>query len=101
MSPVKAPVCTADYPRTRMDTSHATLIQAEFLHPDAFDSGTFLEEGDTTMRKRAESVSQYKLPTYQAAAVVVRMGRTLLLPVIRALTFLLFVSPHSPLYLPE
>ena len=71
MSPVQEPVCTADYPRTRID---AALIRAEFLHPDSFDPGTFLEEGDAAMRKRAENVSQHKLPTYQAAAVVVRMA---------------------------
>jgi hypothetical protein len=70
MSPVKEPVCTADYPRTRID---AALIRAEFLHPDSFYPGTFLEEEDAAMRKTAENVSQYKLPTYQAAAVVVRM----------------------------
>lgn len=70
MSPVQEPVCTTDYTRTRID---AALIRAEILHPDPFYSGTFLEEGDAAMRKRAENVSQYKLPTYQAAAVVVRM----------------------------
>ncbi|KAF8497907.1 hypothetical protein F5888DRAFT_1803360 [Russula emetica] len=67
MSPVQAPVCTTDYPRTRID---AALIRAEFLHPDSFYPGTFLEEEDAAVRKRAETVSQYKLPTYQAAAVV-------------------------------
>jgi len=72
MSPVKEPVCTADYPRTRID---AALIRAEILHPDSFypQFGTFLDEEDAAMRKRAENVSQYKLPTYQAAAVVVRV----------------------------
>jgi hypothetical protein len=70
MSPVQEPLCTTDFPRTRID---AALIRAEFLHPDSFYPGTFLEEEDAEMRKRAENVSQYKLPTYQAAAVVVRM----------------------------
>jgi hypothetical protein len=59
----------ADYPRTRIDATAAALVRAEFLPPDAFYSGPFLEEGDAEMRKRAESVSRYKLPTYQAAAV--------------------------------
>ena len=70
MSPVQEPVCTTDYPRTRID---ATLIRDEIVHPDSFYAGTFLEEEDATMRKRAENISQSKLPTYQAAAVVVRM----------------------------
>ena len=69
MSPVQEPFCTAEYPRTRID---AALIRAEFLHPDSFHPSTFLDEEDASMRRRAESVSQYKLPTYQAAAVVVR-----------------------------
>ena len=61
MSPVQEHVCTADYPWTRID---AALIRTEFLRPDSFYYGTLLEEGDAAMRKRAESVSQYKLPTY-------------------------------------
>jgi hypothetical protein len=100
MSPVQAPLCTTDYPRTRVD---AALIRAEFLHPDAFfsGSGTSLEEESTAMRKRAERFSQYKLPTYQASAVVVRTARIPFLPVIRALTDYYFSPPHSPLSLPE
>ena len=94
MSPVQAPVCAANYPRAPRD---AALIQAESLLPDAFDSGTFLEEGNAAMRRRAESISQYKLPTYQAAAVVVRTGP------LRAVFFdpgthfflLLFLSLHT------
>ncbi len=68
MSPVQAPVCTTDYPWTSID---AALIRVEPLHPDSLYAGTLLEEEDTAMRKRAESVSQHKLLTYQAAAVVV------------------------------
>ncbi|KAI0273929.1 hypothetical protein BGY98DRAFT_107727 [Russula aff. rugulosa BPL654] len=67
MSPAQEPVCTTDYPRTRID---AAVIRAEFLHPDSFYPGTFFEEEDAAMRKRAEDVFQYKLSTYQAAAVV-------------------------------
>jgi len=70
MSPVQEPVCTTDSPRTRID---AALIRAEFLHPDPFYPGTFLEEKEAATRKPVADVSQYKLPTYQAAAVVVRM----------------------------
>lgn len=73
MSPVQEPVCTTDYPRTFID---AALIRTEFLHPDFLHRGTLLEEGDAEMRKWAESVSQYRLPTYQAAAVVVRPAYT-------------------------
>ena len=95
MSPVKAPVYTPDYPRA---PRNAALIQAE---SDAFDSGTFLEKGNAAMR-RAESISQYKLPTYQAAAVVVRTGPYGSYSLILALTFSSFlVSPHSPQSLPE
>jgi hypothetical protein len=83
MSPVQSPVCTADYQQTRID---AALIRAEFLYPDTLYSGTFLEEENAAMRKRAESFSQCKLPTFQAAAVVVRTARIPFLPVIWALT---------------
>lgn len=93
MSPVQEPVCTNDHPRTRID---AALIRAEFLHPDSFYPGAFLEE-DAAMRKRAESVSQYKLPTYQAAAVVVRM----VYPDPSRDVDTIFSSPRSPLSLPE
>lgn len=89
MSPVRALVCAANYPRAPRD---AALIQAEFLLPDAFDSGTFLEEGNAAMRRRAESISQYKLPTYQAAAVVVRTGPYGSYSLILALTFFFFFS---------
>jgi hypothetical protein len=82
MSPVQAPVCTANYPRTRIDPA---LIRTDFLHPDAFYSGSFLEEEHVAMRRRAESFSQHKLSTYQAAAVVVRTARILFLPKPRAL----------------
>jgi len=97
MSPVQEPFCTAEYPRTRID---AALIRAEFLHPDSFHPSTFLDEEDTAMRRRAESVSQYKLPTYQAAAVVVRTvySESLILHVILIEAF---SSPRSPLSLPE
>lgn len=94
MSPAQAPVCTTDYPRTRRD---AALIRTEFPHPDAFYSGASLEKENAAMRKRAENFSQNKLPTYQAAAVVVRMARVPFLPVIW--TYFLSLSPHSPLSL--
>jgi hypothetical protein len=94
MSPVQEPVCTTDYSRTRID---AAFIRTEFLHPDSFYPGTFLEEEEAAMRKRAENVSQYKLPTYQAAAVVVRIVYSD--PKCDADTF--FSSPCSPLSLPE
>ena len=71
-------MCITDYPQTHIDAtagSAAALVRADFLPPDAFYSGPFLEEGDAEMRKRAESVSRYKLPTYQAAAVVVHTAR--------------------------
>ena len=73
MSPVKEPTCTTEYTQTRID---ATLIRTEILHPGgSFYRGTLLDEEDAATRKRAETrdVSQYKLPTYQAAAVVVRV----------------------------
>ena len=88
MSPVQESVmCTTDYPRPRIGAaSSAALVRAEFLPPaDAFYSGPFLEEGDAEMRKRAECVSQYKLPTYQAAAVVVHTARIPFPPMIRHL----------------
>ena len=97
MSPVTEPVYTADYPRTFRD---AAFIQAEFLHPDAFDSGTFLEEGNAAMRRRAESISQYKLPTYQAAAVVVRTGPYGSYPLILALHSLFFFLSLHTVYSP-
>ena len=94
MSPVQEPVCTTNYPRTRID---AALIRAEFLHPDSFYPGTFLDEEDAAIRKKAENVSQYKLPTYQAAAVVVCVVYSD--PTSNADTTI--SSPRSPLSSPE
>ena len=98
MPPVQEPVCTTDYSRTRID---AALIRAEFLHSDSesFYPGTFLEEEDAAMRKRAENVSQYKLPTYQAAAVVVRT--VWYIPILHVMLTQFFSSARSPLSLQE
>jgi hypothetical protein len=96
MSPVKEPVCTTDCPRTRID---AAFIRAEILHPDSFYPGTFLDEEDAAMRNRAENVSHYKLPTYQAAAVVVRVVYSI--PILHVMLIRFFSSPRSPLSLLE
>ena len=85
ISPVQgaARVCTADYPQTRIDSA---FIRAEFPHPDAFYYGPFLEEVDARMRKRAESVSQYKLSTRQQQSWCILLPSPFL-PVIQALPF--------------
>jgi hypothetical protein len=46
---------------------------AEILHPDASfrDHNVSLDEENTMTRKKVETITQCKLPTYQAAAVVV------------------------------
>jgi hypothetical protein len=68
-STIQAPVCI-HYPASNVSVFSRS---AESLHRDAFfpDHGIILEEGNAMTRKRAECVAQYKLPTYQAAAVVV------------------------------
>jgi hypothetical protein len=72
MSSVQAPLAVCiPYPARE----EPVLSGAEFLHLDAFfgrGRGIFLEEENAMARKRAESVAQYELPVYQAAAVVVR-----------------------------
>lgn len=72
MSSIQAPVCVHYHDPPR---NESVLSGAEFLHLDAFfhRSAALLEEENAMTRKRAECVAQYKLPTYQAAAVVVRM----------------------------
>jgi len=73
MSSIQAPVCVHHH-----DPLHneSILSRAEFLHLDAiFHHSTLFEEESeesTVTRKKAECFAQYKLPTYQAAAVVVR-----------------------------
>jgi hypothetical protein len=68
-STIQAPV-SIHYP-----ARNASVVSrgAELLHSDTFfpDHGIFLEEENARTRKRVECVAQYKLPTYQAAAVVV------------------------------
>lgn len=63
MSSIQAPVCVHH---------HDPLHNESVLSGAIFHRSTLSEEENTMGRKRAESVAQYKLPTYQAAAVVVR-----------------------------
>lgn len=73
MSTIQAPVCVHYHNPPRRNES--VLSGPEFLHLDAFSHhSALLEEENTATRRSAESVAQYKLPTYQAAAVVVRYG---------------------------
>lgn len=74
MTSIQAPVCVHYHDPPR---NESVLSGAEFLHLDAFFHRSALLEGENAMtRKRAECVAQYKLPTYQAAAVVVRTTRS-------------------------
>ncbi|KAI0251692.1 hypothetical protein BJV78DRAFT_418339 [Lactifluus subvellereus] len=67
MSPIQAPVC-AHNTRIRADVA---LSRTELLHINTlFRHGSFLDEENSMTTKRVESVAKYKLPTYQAAAVV-------------------------------
>jgi hypothetical protein len=69
MSPFKPPVCLYDT-RARADVA---LSGSELLHMEAvFRHGVSSDEENSTTNNKVESVIKYKLPTYQAAAVVVR-----------------------------
>ena len=73
MTSIQAPACVhyRDLPLNEPVTS-----DAQFLHVDTISRrSTLLEEENVMTRKSAESAVQYKLPTYQAAAVVVRTIR--------------------------
>ncbi|KAI9450380.1 hypothetical protein BJY52DRAFT_1302917 [Lactarius psammicola] len=66
MSPAQSPSCTTN-PRTY---SYGGLYRSRFLHINTFHSGSRADEESCMTRKRVEDVTKYKLPTYQAAAVV-------------------------------
>lgn len=69
MPPIQAPVC-AHKTRIRADVA---LNGTELLHNDTlFHHRSLLDEENSVTSRRVESVAKYKLPTYQAAAVVVR-----------------------------
>ena len=70
MTSIQAPACVHYHDLSR---NGRVISGAEFLHIDAISRrSTVLEEENVMTRKSAESAVQYKLPTYQAAAVVVR-----------------------------
>lgn len=74
MTSIQAPACIHyhDLPR-----NEPVISGTEFLHVDAISRrSTLLEEENAMTAKSAESAVQYKLPTYQAAAVVVRTIRS-------------------------
>ncbi len=68
VSPAQSPSCTGN-PRTY---SYGGLYRSGFLHINTFRSGSRADE--QSCMKRVEDVTKYKLPTYQAAAVVVRLA---------------------------
>jgi hypothetical protein len=74
MTSIQAPACVHYHDLSR---NGPVISGAECLHIDAISRrSTVLEEENVLTRKSAESAVQYKLPTYQAAAVVVRTIRS-------------------------
>ena len=78
MSPAQPP-SFASNPRAYSE-SYGSLNQPGFLHINNFRSFSRVNGEGTATSKRVEDFTKYKLPTYQAAAVVVRLaplvGRT-------------------------
>ena len=70
MSPSQSPSCASN-PRTY---SYGGLYGSRFLNINSFHPSSRVNGEDSTTSKRVEDVTKYKLPTYQAAAVVVRFA---------------------------
>ncbi|KAI0300019.1 hypothetical protein B0F90DRAFT_1817817 [Multifurca ochricompacta] len=67
MSPIQTPVCT----RNAQIRANVGLNGTQFLHVDTFFRRGLPSDDDNSLtNRRVESVTKYKLPTYQAAAVV-------------------------------
>ena len=72
MSPTQPPSCAIN-PRT-YSKSYGGLSESGFLHINNVRSFSRVDEEGVATSKRVEDFTKYKLPTYQAAAVVVRLA---------------------------